>query len=293
MDPQKLQEGTVVIDVTLHRPGDSRRINLKANTAANETWLKHSKRIFKSDLYNRCCRVQDGVKTWLKARSLPVGLHGCYAVPLAILPDALDMIDQAQAELTEAVEAFAAERERIEAEANEQLKDLFRKGQIPTAAYIRWKFAIETCMVELGVPGEGKLTAALSARAREEAKRYWEAAAQDVSRCLWEQFQELVARLADKLEPNPDGSRKQLHEGAVTKLVEWLELFGKRNVLGDDQLAELVKRSRLLLNGRDAEVLRDNARLREKVGAEFQRVASAAAEQIGKMPKRRITFDEE
>lgn len=289
----KLQDSAVILRLKIRRPGVFRAERVRAETAANQRWLSHQKRLFNSNTYDAACRVQDEAKEWCRRRALPAGLDGCCVFPASMVPEVYARLDRADADLAEAAEAFVTEYEALRKQAREQLRDLYREEQYPGPDAMKAKFRIERSLVELGTPGEEKIGKEFAEYERRKAQERWRAMEEEVSAGLREAFAELVGHLAERLAPAPDGGRKRLHETALEGLREFTELFSKRNLLGDVELEQLVERTRRLIAGKDVSVLRENDLWRQRLSQQMSEVKSGVDRLLTAGPRRDIRFGEE
>jgi hypothetical protein len=98
----------------------------------------------------------------------------------------------------------------------------------------------------------------------------------------------LVAHLAERLSAGPDGGRKVFRDSAVTNLVEFFDRFGHLNVRSSAQLDALVEQARALVQGVEAQALRDDTSLRQQVAQQLAGVQAALDDLLVDQPRRRI-----
>ena len=150
-------------------------------------------------------------------------------------------------------------------------------------------------MFDFSPPNEAKLSEAVYKQERERWRQTFFEAEVEVKQALRESMLTLISHLAERLQPSPDGKKKVLRDSAVDKVVEFLELFDRRNVLNDEELKALVVRARRVLNGDDmmADALRQDGKVREILGRRMEEVKSRLDTLIKSGPARVISFDEE
>lgn len=288
-----LQDGTVILDVVFRCPGQVRRERqARVETKANQDWLSTNKRIFDSRTFRECQVIQAKTAEWLRKRSLPCGLEGYFVLPLGLLPDAYAHLDDADARLAAKVEQFCGEYEQLKERAKAELKELYREEQYPDVERFRRGIRMDRRLIELGVPDPIKVGDAIARAEMAKARDRWQDAAEQVTACLREEFRDMVAHLAERLAPNADGSKKRLHESAVEKVAEFIELFRRRNVLDDRGMDLLVSRAKALLAGKSVELLRDNELIRSRTASAMAEVKVALDRLVTDAPGRRIVFDE-
>jgi hypothetical protein len=205
---------------------------------------------------------------------------------------AYEYLDAQDAKLAAAKEELAADYDRIRAEAERDLAEFWDARQFPTKGYLLSGIRIDRRLIELDVPSADKVGSVISDGERERAKRMWEDATNDVFAALREAFAELVGHLADRLSPNPDGTKRRLHETALDKVTEFIDLFSKRNVLDDAELAGMVEKARRLVEGKTVDVLRENELFRERMANNLAEVKMDLDKLVEDAPARRIRFED-
>jgi hypothetical protein len=79
-----------------------------------------------------------------------------------------------------------------------------------------------------------------------------------------------VTEFVDKMIPGDDGTFRKLKQPFIDKFHEFLRFFEGRNVTSDEELDELVKKAKDLLEGRTAQELRGDEEMREKILESFK-----------------------
>ena len=105
---------------------------------------------------------------------------------------------------------------------------------------------------------------------------------------LRQEFAVLVTHLAGRLTCDEGEKPKQLREIMLTKLNEFLDSFGNRNLFKDDYMKELVEKAKAITNGVDAKLLRDNGVLGEKFAVEMEEVEKQIDHAVEEIPRRKI-----
>lgn len=291
---RNLQEKTVILDVIFHRPGSHRsESGEKVDTKANKRWLSVTKKLFESKAYNEARLIQTNAGIWLKRRSVPCGLEGYFVLALSMVDEVIQHMDEQDALLKAKVEEFAVEYDKIVEEAKKELQDMFDPRRYPTANHYRRGIWMERRFVELGIPDPVKIGDALYEVEREKAKKRWADASEEVVYALREEFAKLIGHISEKLTPSPDGSKKVLKDAALDKVLEWIDLFSKRNVLDDKQLDVLVKRSKDVLNGVDLKSLRKDESAKDLLAKRMETVKVKLDAMLVNKPARLIRFDDE
>lgn len=301
----QLFDNTVCLAVTFHRAGQHRRIRRGeaevVSTAGsgekpNQEQFSVGKRIFTSDHYQTAMRVAHKFDQWLRKRAVPCPLkRGTELIPVGMLDEVYAELDRAQTAYNAEADSLLAEYEKLKADARRDLKDLYREEDYPTPARLRQSFWVERRMFDFSPPGEAKLSETVYRQERQRWTDTFAEAEDEVRQALRESLLMLVSHLAERLQPSPDGKKKVLHDSAVDKVVEFLELFDRRNVLDDEELKALVVRARRVLNGDSsmADALRQDGAVREIVRRRMDEVKTRLDALIKSGPARVVSFDEE
>jgi hypothetical protein len=217
-----------------------------------------------------------------------------HLIPVQSLQEISDYLDEAERKFKAHADAFLAEYDQVKATAKERLASKFNDADYPSEAYLRRAFWVERQLIEIGVPAESKVGSVISDMERAKAQKKWSEAAEDVTFALREQFRDLVSSLAERLEPNPDGSKKALHESALVKVLDWMKLFQNRNVLNDTEMDSLIAQAKNVLKGRARMVdeIRGDTTLRSKLAGEMSKIKIALDKTLENVPSRRIVFDD-
>jgi hypothetical protein len=102
------------------------------------------------------------------------------------------------------------------------------------------------------------------------------------------EFARLVAHLAERLTPGPDGERKVFRDTAVTNLRQFFDRFRHLNVRSSQDLDRLVETAQRALAGVDPGAVRDSAGLRDHVTVQLAAVQAGLDQMLVDAPRRRI-----
>jgi len=301
----QLFDNTVCLAVTFHRAGQHRRIRrgeAEVISSVNNTdkpdqdQFSVGKKIFSSEHYRSAMRIAIKFDVWMHNRAVPCPLkRGTELIPVGMLDEVYAKLDQAQAEYSAEADALLAEYDQLKQEARQKLKDLYREEDYPEPNRLRQSFWVERRMFDFSPPGEAKLSESVYRQERDRWQQTFAEAENEVRLALRESMLVLVSHLAERLKPLPDGKKRKLHGSAVDKVVEFLDLFDRRNVLNDNELKVLVAKARQVLSADNmmTEALREDETIRNIVGRRMEEVKTGLNALIESGPARVISFDEE
>jgi len=103
-----------------------------------------------------------------------------------------------------------------------------------------------------------------------------------------EELSEVINHLAERLTGQDDGKPKVFRDSAVTNMLEFFDRFQRLNIRSNEQLDQLVDRARSIVRGVDAQSLRDQQNVRERVAQGLSRIESTLGDWMTDRPRRAI-----
>lgn len=293
-DVKKIMDSVVVLDITFHRPGIYRKANIDlVETDADKKMLRLNKDIVSRKEYTAAIAVAYEARRWLDTRCLPSLLgRGTYFLPIANIGVVTDKLEEFERRYMAKFEEFLLVYPSLVRDAESRLGNQFDPKNYPSVEQLRSAVYIERRLLDFGVPSEDKLGRALWEEERKRAESTWRSAAEEIQCALRDAFRSLVRHLAERLEPNADGSKKVFKDTAVSKLLEFIDLFKNRNLVGDAELEGLVIQARDVLKGKKPDAIRKSDVKRGEVYSEMIRVQAALETLLMDAPKRAISFDD-
>ena len=168
---------------------------------------------------------------------------------------------------------FSKERARGTPVKQGGLGPLYREADYPTADEFCGNFGLEWQWLALGVPED--LPAALRAEAAEKLERQFTEAAEEVKLALRESFSDLINHASEKLKPAAPGEKQQVfRDSLIGNITQFCEVFESRNLMNDQDLAQLVTQAKQVLTGIQPDKLRKYANAREEAKASFDAIKS-------------------
>lgn len=287
---KNLYERTVAFSLELHGIGNSRKADInQVEVEASKEKLRLSKKILECEEMEEIRGLDLKLRSYIRARSVPYPLKaGIYLIPV----DLVEEVD-AQVERTRPVRDALASRlsGRVGGLKNldrSSLGVLFREEDYPTEQKILEAFRLETRYITLGVPGNlGTISRDIWQREKDRIGKELESAAEEIKQVQRLALQELIDGLMDKLTPDADGTRKRIKQGGpLDKIIEFLGRYGKLNVTDDAELSSVVDQAKALLNGCDAETLRNG--FASKIREGMAEIRKAIEPLITKNPTRKF-----
>lgn len=256
--------------------------------------LSATKRLLESTELAEISALDHEVSAFLKKLALPsMFKSGVYLVPIALVEKIEDAMREFRDRRALLVEKFVAVYPTRIEEIKAKLGPLFNRDDYPSDAAIADLFAFDWQYVTFGVPGSLKqLKAGIFEDEKQKYAKKLEEAAEACTMTMRAAFSDLVANLREKISPvqSADGKTKKrvLKKASVENLNQFLQVFDLRNVANDKELAALVSKTRELMNGIDADTLRSDDLIRQKVRDGFAEVEASLESMVIDRQSRRI-----
>lgn len=287
-------ERAVCLSVAIHGLGNRKKVSsAEVRVDTDKEWLHVSKDLLEADSFEAIKTLDAKLKAFLAKRCLPsMFRNGIYLLPVGLIEDVDARLQRYRAERESLVEAFLAEYPRLVDAARDRLKALFDQSDYPSVSRVRGAFSVETQYLTLTTPGKLKgISQALWEREKAKAEAMWVEASVEIKNVLREAMAGLVDHMVGKLTSNPDGKRQVFRDTLIGNMSEFLDTFAQRNITDDGELTALVDKARMLLNGSDANILRSDDYLREKVQAGFSEIKTELDGMLVDRPKRMIDLN--
>jgi hypothetical protein len=263
---------------------------------ADKDMVHVGKSIIDSPQLRAIVSKDNSIRQWVRARALPSPLFkaGTMIVPTALVEDVYAFLEKAKAERDGDIAAFLEAYPGLVEEARTKLGPLFDARQYPAASAIKNAFDMRWNIIEFGTPGKLKnISKALYEKEREKAEAEWADATAQIRNALRVAMAELVEHMIDRLSADDDGKAKTFRNSMVENFAEFADLFGKRNLTGDAELAALVEKAQKVMTGVDAKALRSDADIKARVQAGFAEIKANLDTMVVNRPARALSIADE
>lgn len=266
----------------------------KLVTAADQNMVGISKKLLNSPELQAIDTLDREIDHYLRLYAIPtVTQPGLYAVPVATVQDVVAEVERLAAKREELVEAAADAYDMRVAQSLTALADMGRRSDYPTRTEFKRRYYVEYFFMQMGVPAEladisQELYKREVAKAREEGKMMLE----EMKDALRLGLKTLVDKARDRLTRYDRREQRSFKQSGIDSIMEFIGTFDARNVLGDDDLRVQVDKLRKVLDGLDAEDIRDSESLRGYTLKAFNDVAGSLDGMIQNSRGRVFAFDE-
>ena len=219
--------------------------------------------------------------------------EGYYFLPISLIETVDAFLATARAERQGLVDGFLAVYPDKRDSARYRLGPLFRERDYPAEDDVRASFTWSVRYISFSVPGSLRdISMSLFLQEKDRQEKMWAEAAVEVRVALRESMAGLVEHAISKLSYQPNGKPQIFRDSMVKNMADFLDLFDKRNLTNDNDLAALVGQAKQLMAGVDPATLRNNLGTRERVKAGFESIKQTMDTMLIDRPVRQIDLDD-
>jgi hypothetical protein len=245
----------------------------------------------KHPAYQEVTGVRGRASTFWKSLTLPFPEAGIRLIRQHEIQRFNAQMESYRAELEQAVRKLDEQFAELKHSARQQLGDLFNASDYPHS--MEGMFAIEWDFPNVEAPDYlSKLSPDLYEQERQRVAARFEEAVKLTEQAFIGELAKLIEHLTERL-TSPDGERKIFRDSAITNLTEFFNRFRQLNVRSNQELDDLVAQAQRIVQGTEAQALRDNDSLRQHVASQLSRVRSELDGMLVDRPRRRIIRNQE
>ena len=189
-----------------------------------------------------------------------------------------------QIQLTQLACKVQSHRDDILSDAILRLGDLYNAYNYPQD--LTELFGLEYSFPSLLPPGD--LPSHIYNAQYKQAQQRLDEAVTLAQQAFTAELADMVATLQDRLQPNPDGTKKIFHDTALTNLTDFFDRFAKLNFNSDKDLNDVVAQAKALTQGISTKELRSLPELRKQISTGLATVAQHLQPLIITQPRRRL-----
>jgi truncated hemoglobin YjbI len=276
--------------------GGAVRVETDLGEDVPENAVRVSKRLLDCAEYKDIISADSKCRNAIKELCLPYPDPTLYVLPIALVEEAVRIFREREETRQAQIDALGeVYYERI-SEERDRLGPLYSDSDYPTWSKVRDRFRFRHAFVSRD-PAEGlkAISQELYDDAARQVREEREEALSMMQGAMREVFQQLVGELQDRLSATQaNGKPGKLYGSRVENLRRFLELFDKKNVAGDSDLAAIVNQAKDLIDGVTIEDYRKDFRLREDAAVALTGIASAVKTlRVKDAPKRKFRLNED
>jgi len=272
------QDRVVCLSIDFRTYGTSRALDLtKVEMEADPDRVHATKSIMKSPNLAEIDSLWGKAHRWLGTKCLPGPLRkGVYSCPNELVVEVTEKMKQFEQDAQPAIKRLVAELPEIKRRDKAALRNQYQERDYPTAAELEAAFYIFVQPFDFSIP-KGKLPPALYARSVAQSRKSWDESLEQARELLRATGKVVIERMAKQLETDKDGKRKPVLDATVNNVKKFLKDFEVRNIADDDKMLYLVSKAKGLLDGVNADDLRYDEGVRDKVATELDKINADVA----------------
>lgn len=197
------------------------------------------------------------------------------------------VIAEFQEELQAAVIDLSDHYDELRTAARERLGDLFNAADYPASLADSFELNYDFPSVDPPVYLRS-LNPELYQQECQRVQQRFDEAVRLTEAAFTEELSKLVDHLAERLSGDDDGKPKVFRDSAIENLRTFFDRFQSLNIHSDEQLDELVGRTRDLMNGVDPARLRSSSTARQQISNGLANVQASLDQLLVDRPRRNI-----
>jgi hypothetical protein len=291
---QRLRITTAAVRVSLRWLGVRKTLTPEQKTQAAESfgaegdYLSARKKLLDTGhpAYKEVTAVRGRVLAYWKGCTLPYPEPGIRLIRQQQVSDFNHQLLDLRTQLQGAVEKLDEHYGELQTAACLRLGRLFNPADYPPS--LQGLFGIDWDWPSVEPPDYLlQLSPDLYEQERSRVAARFEEAVKLAEQAFVNEFAKLVAHLTERLGAE-GGQPKVFRDSAVANLTEFFQRFRLLNVRSSDELDQLVERAQRVVQGVQAQTLRESADLRQHVATHLSRIQTEVDSMLVDRPRRRI-----
>lgn len=291
---RQLRRMAAAVRVSLRWWGTHRSLSAQQKEEVSSTYdadvrfLTAGKKIIdtKHEAFRKLTSLRTRLVNYWRSQSLPYTEPGIRLIRQDDIAPFVHCMEGFKEELIEAETNLNAAYDQMRGDARQRLGRLYDARDYPPE--IRNLFDVQWDFPSVEPPNYlMRIAPDVYQREQERVAQRFEEAIRLAEQAFLAEFGKLVSHLAERLS-GADGERRIFRDSAVTNLMEFFQRFRHLNLRSHADLDALVEQAQQLVQGVNAQQLRDNAALRQHVAAEMAAMQSSVEALLVEQPRRRI-----
>jgi len=256
---------------------------------ADQTAITASKRLLdaKHPAMAAVNRIRSRATKFWKDHSLPFPEPGIRLIRHDAIEQFDRQINEFRTELDNSVQELEQHYQEMRDAARERLGTLYNASDYPVT--LIGAFGIEHSFPAIEAPDYlRQLNPAVYEQECQRVQAQFSEAVALTEQMFFDQLSGLVDHLVDRMSGTEDGRPKAFRDSTIDNLNEFFSRFRRLNVVGNEELEQLVKRARRVVRGIKPQQLRDNSSLRQHVASQMSTVQATLDGLMVDRPRRNI-----
>lgn len=207
--------------------------------------------------------------------TLPWSNDGARILPAANFERYTEAMRSKKVEFDKAVKTFLEDYPVLRDKAKESLKTMYRPEDYPTVGEIERRFSFSTKVFPLPAGEDFRVELASDdvSEIRGQIEQEIKLAVADAMKDAYGRLHEVVSRMAARLSDKEARFKRSL----VENIAELCDILPSLNLTGDAELTRLIDDSKAKLTRYDADTLREDSKLRDRVARDAKQIENDLA----------------
>lgn len=297
LNVNKLESTVIGCSLSTHWWGINKKAGIEVLSSvadsfgANQKYLKIEKKLINKNnvFYKRLSETKSAIITYWKDLTLPYVENGVRLIRKDLISGFEDRMASFKTELNTRVSDLENNYETLKEESRRALQSLYQDEDYPDT--LRGLFGFNWEYPNLNPP-EYLLAynPELYRRQQEAVKAKFEEAIVKAEKAFGGELQNLVTKLIERMQPNPDGSRKVFQDATVTENFQnFFTRFKTVSVTNSAELQDIIQQAERIISGVSTENLKLDSVARQDLAAQMQQVSTLLESKIGVQPRRSLS----
>lgn len=297
LNVNKLESTVIGCSLSTHWWGINKKAGIEVLSSvadsfgANQKYLKIEKKLINKNnvFYKRLSETKSAIITYWKDLTLPYVENGVRLIRKDLIAGFEDRMASFKTELNTRVADLENNYETLKEESRRALQSLYQDEDYPDT--LRGLFGFNWEYPNLNPP-EYLLAynPELYRRQQEAVKAKFEEAIVKAEKAFGGELQNLVTKLIERMQPNPDGSRKVFQDSTVTENFQnFFTRFKTVSVTNSAELQDIIQQAERIISGVSTENLKLDSVARQDLAAQMQQVSTLLESKIGVQPRRSLS----
>jgi dGTP triphosphohydrolase len=253
--------------------------------------LHLTKKLVDCEEYSDTLRYLHSIKQWCAARSMPSFIRdGVYVVSLDLVPEFTEYLRKSEKILKEKyVPGFLTVYPAQIEVAKKALREQYDESDYPSPTVVENSFGIKWAWITFGVPEN--LPSSIKKEEQEKMRKAFQDAQEEILAALRSGFADMIDHAVTRLKVQPGQKPKIFKDSLIENFQEFFETFQARNLMEDEELAEMVAKAKKVLTKVTGDKLRELPGMREKTTAAFEEIKKEMDRLVTEKPSRRFSYE--
>ena len=275
MNEQNIFEKGVLVNLEIRTWGTTKKIK---NPKYDKNWFNVGKILMKHKLIKEIEKVRNATRTYLYSISFPFPVRGVEFIPYSCTKEVGETLENFKNKFNKLVDQLSDPNliQELKKDAKNALKEDYDERDYQIDVKSKYGFGWEFLVVAPPDRGFKQIDSDLYEQEKRKFLEQMNEAKEMIIGALREEFRELVEHIVERT-TNP---RAIIRDSVVEKFDEFFSSFQKRNCFDDQELTELVEKSKKILKGIKGDDLRTDNQTRETTAILFDSIKQTLDESV-------------